>query len=122
MEVWIQAGTDNKSNEALLKKRSTTRWPLLLVNMQLSSLLMEAGLRLMLKWRPRDENAEADDLTNGRYDRFLMEDRVAVSWSDVDLQMLEQLWRGREEFLDRQSWKFYTGSDEGPYEKTKWGD
>lgn len=43
MEVWIQAGTDNKSNEALLKKRSTTRWPLLLVNMQLSSLLMEAG-------------------------------------------------------------------------------
>ena len=29
MEVWIQAGTDNKSNEALLKKRSTTRWPLL---------------------------------------------------------------------------------------------
>lgn len=64
---------------------------------------MEAGLWLTCKWRPRDENSEADDLTNGKFDRFRSSDHLQVSWSDVELRLLEQMWRGREDFLDKQS-------------------
>lgn len=63
LEVSFVAGTDNRSNEALLLKASTTRWPLQLINMQLSAKLMKAGIKLLLRWRPRDENTLADELT-----------------------------------------------------------
>ena len=52
----IQGSTDNKANDALSKKGSSTRWPLMLINMQYSHLLKQAGLRVNLQWRPRDEN------------------------------------------------------------------
>lgn len=82
---------------------------------------MEAGLRLTLKWRPRDENTDADDLTDGKYGNFCSSDRIQMAWSDVDLHLLEQLWLGREEVLDRQPLKIYTGHDAAPYKKTTRG-
>ena len=82
MEVWLEAGTDKISNKYLMKKTSTTRWPLTLVNMQLSNKLMAAGLRLTLKWRPRDENELADRLTNGIFIDFDPEVSTGgVGWS-----------------------------------------
>ena len=83
---------------------------------------MEAGSRLSLKWRPRDENAEADDLTNGRYNKFDSRQRIAVKLADVDLLLLQQLWSCREDFLDKQSWIFYNGDGGKPFEKTPWGE
>jgi hypothetical protein len=59
----LRAGTDNIANDALTSKRSTTKWPLMLINMQLSSSLAKARLSLDLRWRPREENVEADNLT-----------------------------------------------------------
>ena len=59
--VAVTAGTDNQANEALAKKRSSTAWPLMVINMQLSHHLFRASLQLTLKWRPRDENQEADE-------------------------------------------------------------
>ena len=46
LAVEVLAQTDNKSNEGLAKRGSTTKWPLLMVNMQLSHHLMRASLRL----------------------------------------------------------------------------
>ena len=42
----------------------------MLINMQLSALLARARLSLNLKWRPREENVEADQLTNEQFDAF----------------------------------------------------
>ena len=64
LQVCFNAGTDNRANEALTAKRSSTRWPLMALNMQMSSMLAKARLSLRLRWRPREENTEADDLTN----------------------------------------------------------
>ena len=64
IEVSLVGGTDNRANESLTSKRPTTRWPLMGINMQLSSALSRARLSLGLRWRPRDENTEADQLTN----------------------------------------------------------
>ena len=41
-------GTDNKANEALTIKRATTKWPLMAINMQLSSELSKPGSRFAL--------------------------------------------------------------------------
>ena len=50
--IYLAAGTDNKSNEALLRKGASTRWPLTLINLQMTEILMKAGIRLELRWRP----------------------------------------------------------------------
>ena len=122
IDLWAQGGTDNRSIEQMTKKAATTRWPLVLVNMQLSDSLMKAGLRVGLKWRPRDENTIADDLTNGRFEQVAADKRIDVKWADLNFSLLEKLWESRDEFLDRDSWKFYHGSSNGgPYEKTAWG-
>ena len=47
--------------------------------MQLSHLSMEAGLKVSLKWRPRDENEPADALTNGDFTGFDPVKRISVS-------------------------------------------
>ena len=66
--VAVSGITDNRSNQSLAVKQSSTKWPLMIINMQVSHHLMRAGLRLSLTWRPREENTLADDLTNGRFD------------------------------------------------------
>ena len=120
IRLWVQSGTDNRSIDFLSKKNSTTRWPLTLINMQLSHNLMKAGVRLDLAWRPRDENVLADDLTNSRFEKVDMEKRVEVKFSDLDLELLNLLWEAREEYLDRDSWSVY-GRGKMVSEKTPWG-
>lgn len=96
--ISLTAGTDNQINESLSKKRATTKWPLMLINMQLSRLLSAARLHLNLVWRPRDENSEADALTNGDYDGFDTNDRVEVAYKDLPLELVHELWKTKQNF------------------------
>ena len=93
--IEVLAQTDNKSNEGLSKKGTTTKWPLLMVNMQLTHLLMKASLKLNLGWRPRDQNQEADDLTNEVFDRFSQELRIPLQYTDLQLSFLHSLYEAR---------------------------
>eukprot|EP00435_Cladocopium_sp_Y103_P009589 s465_g2.t1 len=94
----LRAGTDNLANDLLSSKRSTTRWPLLLVNMQLSASLPRARLTLDLRWRPREENVEADQLTNEIFTGFSASQRVDLKFGDLDLSLLMELWRTKTQF------------------------
>eukprot|EP00435_Cladocopium_sp_Y103_P050988 s1843_g15.t1 len=96
----IFAGTDNSANESLSVKRSTTKWPLMGINMQLSSSLAAARLTLGLRWRPREQNTEADQLTNEDYTGFSEDLRVLVSWDDLDLPILKMLLKTRDDFVE----------------------
>ena len=98
LEVSLFGGTDNRANESLSEKRSTTKWPLMGINMQLSSMLSRSRLSLGLRWRPRDENKEADQLTNEDFTGFSMDHRIAVSWADLRFDVLEDMVRTREAF------------------------
>ena len=42
----LAGGTDNLAKQFLIAKRSTTRWPLMIINMQLSHCLSQASLSL----------------------------------------------------------------------------
>ena len=115
------AGTDNQSNEALMVKASTTRWPLVLVNMQLSEKLMAAGVKLVLRWRPRDQNVLAGELTNENFEHVAADKRVPLTLEDLKLDWLFELWKQRDDFLDRETWKFYQApSGTQSTAKSKW--
>ena len=109
LSVTLVAGRDNQSNEALLAKASATRWPLVLVNMQLSEKLMSSGVKRVLRWRPRDQNVLADELTNENLENVDPAKRVHLTLSALKLEWLYELWEQQEDFLDRDSWKFLSG-------------
>ena len=67
----ISAGTDNQGNSYLATKLITTKFPLCLALLEMTSQLQARGLELNLQWLARESNQEADDLTNEKFDKFL---------------------------------------------------
>ena len=118
MPLVLNAGTDNQSNEALSQKRATTKWPLMIINMQLSVLLSAARLQLNLVWRPRDQNTEADDLTNEKFDDFDAADRISFAYSDLPLTLLHELWETKKEF-DEAKKRASSSKASGPHAPSK---
>ena len=95
----------------------------MLVNMQLSHHLFRASLQLSLRWRPRDENQLADDLTNSRFEGVVAEQRIVISFEDLELSLLNRLWAAREDFMDRSSlstWPVQRGDQTSFQLNAKW--
>ena len=69
----------------------STKFPLYLVLMELSEQLRTRNLALSVVWRPRDENEEADALTNERFGSFRPELRIPVRWSALQFLVLPRL-------------------------------
>lgn len=103
LELCLAAGTDNRSNECLSVKRSTTKFPLMLINMQLSSVLSRARVTVRLKWRPREENTIADDITNSIFDQVDLSKRIAMSYNDLPVQIIHALFEAKSDF--DQAWE-----------------
>ena len=125
LPVVFSAVTDNKGNESLSKKQSATKWPLMLINMQLSHLLALSKIRLALNWRPRGENQLADDLTNSRFSSFNPEFRCFSSFSDLPLELLSKLWETKSQFdalrhSTSQQGASQSLSKKRPHERTPW--
>ena len=97
--IEISAGTDNQGNRALNNKGLTTKLPLALVAMELASQLASRDLALDLKWRRRDLNQEADDLTNEKFAAFDPRLRVEASGVAGKLKVLTSLMTAYEEHL-----------------------
>ena len=62
--------TDNRGNKFALNHLMSTRYPLCVVLMELASVMAKEGIRLALKWVPRESNQEADDLSNMKTEAF----------------------------------------------------
>ena len=83
------AVTDNIGNSYVVGKLMTTKFPLCALLMELAEQLGSRGSWLRLQWAPRDQNQEADALTNGDFHQFKPENRVevdpgAMSWILLD--------------------------------------
>ena len=100
--VVMEAGTDNLATEHVTRKGASNKFPLSFVQMQLGLKCYFHGLVLQLRWRPRETNVEADDLTNQKYDKFDPGLRCQVQWRDLDWAILEELMKFRAEV---QGWK-----------------
>jgi hypothetical protein len=69
--------------------------------MQLSSELAARNLWLDLQWTPRENNKEADALTNEQFDGFDMTKRIHVELGDLPTDvMADFLLQGRTFLLD----------------------
>jgi hypothetical protein len=62
--------------------------PVCAILMELAAMLSARSLWLNLGWIPREDNQEADDLTNEEYGRFDMAKRMEVVWADVPFKIM----------------------------------
>ena len=89
--VAIRGYTDNKSNEALLRKAMTTKFPSTLLLMETAEELSAKNCELQLQWIRRDLNQLADDLTNENFDSFDPQFRIKLEGSSLQWRILDQL-------------------------------
>ena len=95
--------TDNIGNRFAVARLLTTKWPLAAFVAELATQLELKLVLLQLSWVPREQNAEADAITNGVTEWLSRENRVEVDWSNFPFAILPGLLeKGRE---------FYMGQD-----------
>ena len=89
--ISVTAATDNLGNGFLVDRLMTTKFPLYIVLMEVAAQLEANRVALSLAWRPRDENEEADALTNEVFTAFDPRMRVEVSWSSLEFLVLPRI-------------------------------
>ena len=75
--------TDNGGNPHVLTRLMSSKFPLVVVLAELAEQLRSRGLSLDLRWAPRDQNEEADDLTNMEFGRFKASQRIVVDIKEM---------------------------------------
>ena len=119
LAVSLVGGTDNRSNEAVTKKGSTSKWPLLGIHMQLAHTLLKVSKRLRLRWRPRDENIWADQLTNRDFSGFAFAQRIPLHFQDIPLDLFFELSAQHSQFVVWRQEQKLLKSKERPLEKRR---
>ena len=89
--VAIRGYTDSKSNEALLKKAMTTKYPSMLIFMETAEELSHKNCELQLQWIRRDINQLADDLTNEEFKEFDPDLRIVLKGESFKWRILDRL-------------------------------
>ena len=99
MQVFVCGETDNRSTPEVQRKGLSNKWPLFGIQMAASKALRKVNKRLMLNWRPREENTWADDLTNGDFHAFDPKRRVKLTFAMLPLGLRADLDASRAEFI-----------------------
>ena len=92
MRARLLAFTDNQGNAFALKKGMSTRYPITLLLMELAEEMRAIDLRLDLIWVKREENEDADSLTNEDFEKFEEEMRVKIDEKQVQWRILDRLY------------------------------
>ena len=82
------AFTDNLGNTYAVSRLMTSSFPLCVFLMELSEQLDRRSSWLQLHWVPRQQNEEADELTNGRFEKFDPSKRIQVDLCNLDWVLL----------------------------------
>ena len=98
--VALRGYTDNKSNEALLKKVMTTKFPSMLILMELAEELASRNCDLQLQWIRRDLNQLADDLTNENFASFDPAFRIPLRGEELEWKILGKLLGHAESYYE----------------------
>ena len=83
--------TDNQGNSFALCKLMSSKFPLVVVLAEMAAQLKARHLELCLDWAPRDQNEEADALTNLDFSRFDPQRRVRIDLGHVKWKVLPGL-------------------------------
>lgn len=84
--------TDNKSNESLVVKNMTTKFPSYLILLEYTEQLRRKGWVMDLTWVPRDHNETADALTNEDWSKFTESYRINRELDSFNWYVLPKLY------------------------------
>ena len=98
--VAIKGYIDNHSNELLVKKFMTSKYPSTLILMELAEELAGKQCELKLHWVKRDDNQLAVDLTNEKFDMFDTKFRIPLKRKDIEWRILDRLLSGADSFYE----------------------
>ena len=90
--ISMTCSTDNQGNSFLLDRLLTTRYPLGVVLMELAHQMKRRRMLLRARWLPRDQNQEADDLTNDEFRHFDPKKRIVVELRDLKFRIMDSLF------------------------------
>ena len=68
--VGLTGVTDNLGNTFVMAKMMTSKFPMLVILTEVAAQLRVRDLEPGLHWAPREQNEEADALTNGQFHAF----------------------------------------------------
>ena len=97
--ISLTCGTDNQGNMFLMDKLLTTKYPLGVVLMELSTQLGRRGASLRADWIPRLQNEEADALTNSDFRHFHSAKRIPVNLAELKFNVLNMLFESGDDYL-----------------------
>ena len=83
--------TDNSGNRFAIARMGSTKWPLSAFVSELSVQLEDRGILFELQWVPREQNAEADAITNGDFSWLNPKLRVSAELGDLPFKVLPKL-------------------------------
>ena len=83
--------TDNQGNTFLLDRMMTSKYPLVVILIEMAEQLAAENVGLALRWVPRLQNEEADALTNECFDGFTSSLRVGTRLEDLKFIALDRL-------------------------------
>ena len=97
--ISLACGTDNQGNMFLMDKLLTTKFPLGVVLMELATQLARRGATLRANWIPRDQNEEADALTNWDFRHFDSSRRVEEDLERLQFNVMKDLFAAGDDYL-----------------------
>ena len=100
-EVVFQGITDNLGNTFAVSKLMSSKFPLVVILAEVAAQLKSRSMVLSLGWTPRDQNEEADALTNGDFASFDMSRRVDVDVSKVGWLIIPRMLKAAQQIYER---------------------
>jgi hypothetical protein len=91
LSVGVGGLTDNSGNRYAVARLLTTKWPLVAFLAELSTQLESRKMLFEMSWVPREQNAEADAITNGDTEWLDPRRRVATVMDDLPFIVLKSL-------------------------------
>ena len=88
-------------NTFAVSKLMSSKFPLVVILAEVAAQLRSRSMVLILGWTPRDQNEEADALTNGDFAAFDKKRRIEVDVSKVKWLILPRMLEVSQHIYDR---------------------
>ena len=110
---------DNRGNTHSVARMMTTKFPSVVVLAELATELDEQDEELLLEWIPREQNTEADALSNGDWSAFDVGKRVhpdLATWHVLDemMKLAEPFQRDHEKVREQRRSGRTASTSSGP--------
>ena len=97
--ITVGCGTDNQGNSFLVDRLMTTKYPLGVILIELCHQMSLRQASLRAQWIPREQNEEADSLTNSDFRHFTPGRRIPVDLAKMPFGVLHGLLSKGEAYL-----------------------